>query len=70
MVTLYMLKYGNHFKITIMSTTLIVAIALVIAFTAFALLFIYKVGQNNKDYDNEAEKWLKIKQDELKNKAK
>ena len=51
-----------------MSTILIVAIALVIAFTAFALLFIYKAGQNNKDYDNEAEKWLKIKQDELKNK--
>ena len=51
-----------------MSTTLIVAIALVIAFTAFVLLFIYKVGQNNKDYDNEAEKWLKIKQDEFKNK--
>ena len=70
MVTLYMLKYWNHFNFTIMSTTLIVAIALVIAFTAFALLFIYKVGQNNKDYDREAEKWLKIKQDELKNKAK
>ena len=51
-----------------MSTTLIVAIALVIAFTAFALLFTYKAGQNNKDYDNEAEKWLKMKQDELKNK--
>ena len=68
MVTMYMLKYRNHFKITIMSTTLIVAIALVIAFTAFALLFTYKAGQNNKDYDNEAEKWLKIKQDELKNK--
>ena len=51
-----------------MSTTLIAAIAFVIAFTAFALLFIYKAGQNNKDYDNEAEKWLKIKQDELKNK--
>ena len=51
-----------------MSTALIVAIALVIAFTAFALLFIYKAGQNNKDYDNEAEKWLKMRQDELKNK--
>ena len=51
-----------------MSTTLIVAIALVIASTAFALLFTYKSGQNNKDYDNEAEKWLKIKQNELKNK--
>ena len=51
-----------------MSTILIAAIALVIAFTAFALLFIYKAGQNNKDYDNKAEKWLKIKQDELKNK--
>ena len=50
--------------------TLIVAIALVIAFTAFAMLFIYKAGQNNKDYDREAEKWLKIKQDELKNKVK
>ena len=68
MVTMYMLKYRNHFKITIMSTILIVAIALVIAFTAFALLFIYNAGQNNKDYDNEAEKWLKIKQDELKDK--
>ena len=53
-----------------MSTTLIVAIALLIAFNAFALLFIYKAGQNNKDYDREAEKWLKIKQDELKNKVK
>ncbi len=51
-----------------MTTTLIVSIALVIAFTAFVLLFTYKAGQNNKDYDNEAEKWLKIKQDELKNK--
>ena len=51
-----------------MSTTLTASIALVIAFTAIVLLFIYKVGQNNKDYDNEAEKWLKIKQDELKNK--
>lgn len=51
-----------------MSTTLIVAIALVIAFTAFALLFIYKAGQNNKDYDNEAEKWLKMKRDAFKNK--
>ena len=50
--------------------TLIAAIALLIAFTAFALLFIYKAGQNNKDYDREAEKWLKIKQDELKNKVK
>lgn len=53
-----------------MSTTLIVAITLVIAFTAFLLLFNYKAGQNNKDYDREAEKWLKIKQDELKNKVK
>ena len=53
-----------------MSTTLIVAIALLIAFIAFAMLFIYKAGQNNKDYDREAEKWLKIKQDELKNKVK
>ena len=53
-----------------MSTTLIAAIALLIAFTAFAMLFIYKSGQNNKDYDREAEKWLKIKQDELKNKVK
>ena len=53
-----------------MSTTLITAIALVIAFTAFVLLFTYKAGQNNKDYDNEAEKWLKIKQDELKDKIK
>ena len=51
-----------------MSTTLIASIAFVIALTAFALLFTYKVGQNNKDYDNEAEKWLKMKQDELKNK--
>ena len=51
-----------------MSTTLIAAIALVIAFSAFVLLFTYKAGQNNKDYDNEAEKWLKMKQDELKNK--
>ena len=51
-----------------MSTALIVAIAFVIAFTAFVLLFIYKAGQNNKDYDNEAEKWLKMKQDEFKNK--
>ena len=51
-----------------MSATLITAIALVIAFTAFVLLFTYKSGQNNKDYDNEAEKWLKIKQDELKDK--
>jgi len=51
-----------------MSTTLIVAIALLIAFTAFVLLFTYKAGQNNKDYDNKAEKWLKIKQDEFKNK--
>ena len=51
-----------------MSTILIVAIALVIAFTAFVLLFTYKVGQNNKDYDNKAEKWLKMKQDELKDK--
>lgn len=51
-----------------MTTTLIVAIALVIALTTFVLLFTYKAGQNNKDYDNEAEKWLKIKQDELKNK--
>ena len=53
-----------------MSTILIAAIALVIALTAFALLFTYKAGQNNKDYDNKAEKWLKIKQDELKNKIK
>ena len=51
-----------------MSTTLIAAIAFVIAFTAFVLLFTYKAGQNNKDYDNEAEKWLKMKQDEFKNK--
>ena len=51
-----------------MSTILTASIALVIAFTAFVLLFTYKAGQNNKDYDNEAEKWLKIKQDELKNK--
>ena len=50
--------------------TLIAFITLVIAFTAFVLLFIYKAGQNNKDYDNEAEKWLKIKQDELKNKIR
>ena len=50
--------------------TLIAFITLVIAFTAFALLFTYKVGQNNKNYDNEAEKWLKIKQDELKNKIR
>ena len=53
-----------------MSIILITAIALEIAFTAFALLFTYKAGQNNKDYDNEAEKWLKIKQDELKDKIK
>ena len=52
-----------------MSTTLIVAIAFVIALTAFVLLFTYKAGQNNKDYDNKAEKWLKIKQGELKNKV-
>ena len=51
-----------------MSTTLIAVIAFVIAFTAFAMLFNYKVGQNNKNYDNEAERWLKIKQEELKNK--
>ena len=51
-----------------MSTILTASIALVIAFTAFVLLFIYKAGQYNKDYDNEAEKWLKIKQDELKDK--
>ena len=49
-----------------MRTTLIAAIAFIIAFTAFVLLFTYKAGQNNKDYDNEAEKWLKSKQDELK----
>ena len=51
-----------------MSTIIIAPIALVISFTALVLLFIYRSGQNNKDYDNEAEKWLKIKQDELKNK--
>ena len=51
-----------------MSTTLIAAIAFIIAFTAFVLLFTYKSGQNNKYYDNEAEKWLKMKRDELKNK--
>ena len=51
-----------------MSTILTASIALVIAFTAFVLLFTYKAGQNNKNYDNEAEKWLKIKQDEFKNK--
>ena len=50
--------------------TLIAFITLVIAFIAFLLLFNYKAGQNNKDYDREAEKWLKIKQDELKNKAR
>lgn len=53
-----------------MTTTLIAFITLVIAFIAFALLFTYKAGQNNKDYDREAEKWLKIKQDELKNKVR
>lgn len=51
-----------------MRTTLIASIALVMAFNAFALLFIYMAGQNNKDYDREAERWLKRKQDELKNK--
>ena len=50
--------------------TLIAFITLVIAFIAFLLLFNHKAGQNNKDYDREAEKWLKIKQDELKNKAR
>lgn len=50
-----------------MSTTLIVAIALLIAFTAFALLFIYKAGQNNKDYDREMERWVKSKQNKTNN---
>lgn len=52
-----------------MSTTLIAVIAFVVAFAAFALLFIYKAGQINKDYDNEVEKWFKMKQDDLKDKV-
>ena len=50
-----------------MSTTLIAVIAFVIAFTAFALLFTYKAGQNNKDYDREMERWVKSKQDKTNN---
>lgn len=53
-----------------MSTILTAAIAFVLAFTAFAMLFIYKAGQNNKDYNREAEKWFKVKQDDLKDKIK
>ena len=50
-----------------MTTTLIAAIALVIAFNAFALLFIYRAGHNNKDYDREMERWVKSKQDKTNN---
>ena len=47
--------------------TLIVAIALVIAFMFFLLLFNYKAGRNNKEYDKEMERWVKSKQDKINN---
>ena len=47
--------------------TLIAFITLVIAFIAFLLLFNYKAGQNNKDYDREMERWVKSKQDKINN---
>ena len=46
--------------------TLIAFIALAIAFIAFLLLFNYKAGRNNNEYDKEMERWVKSKQDELK----